>query len=154
MGNLADFIEQYLRNIIMQQQKVELQRRELAKMFRCAPSQINYVLETRFTFERGYLVESKRGGGGYIRITPVPWDAESDFLQQIETLIPSLVDAEQAYDLLQNLSEKEVISTGEAVFCQEMLKRYFSDLPDELGDRLRAKLVKVILLVLGLRTRE
>lgn len=154
MGNLADFIEQYLRNIIIQQQKVELQRRELAKMFRCAPSQINYVLETRFTFERGYLVESKRGGGGYIRITPVPWDPESDFLHQIEALIPPTVDTEQASDLLQNLAEKEVISSDEAIFCQEMLKRYFSDLPEDLGDRLRANLVKVILLVLGLRTRE
>ena len=63
MGSLADLIEQYLQQLLAQANQVELQRRELAKMFRCVPSQINYVLETRFTVDRGYLIESRRGGG-------------------------------------------------------------------------------------------
>ena len=63
MGSLADLIEQYLQQLLAQANQVELQRRELAKMFRCVPSQINYVLETRFTVDRGYLIESRRAAG-------------------------------------------------------------------------------------------
>lgn len=154
MGNLADFIEQYLRNILIQQQKVELQRRELAKMFRCAPSQINYVLETRFTFERGFLVESKRGGGGYIRITPIPWENEFDFLHMIDLLVPEEVNEAQVDNLLRGLIDREVVGNDEALFCQELLVRYFSDLPVEGADNLRARLIKVLLIVLSLKNKK
>lgn len=66
MGNLADRIEEYLKQILEKTTEgyIVLQRSELAGEFECVPSQINYVLDTRFTVERGYLVESRRGGGG------------------------------------------------------------------------------------------
>lgn len=148
MGSLADFIEQYLQNILLTQEKVELQRRELAKMFRCAPSQINYVLETRFTFDRGYLVESKRGGGGYIRITQVPWDNQSDVVQYLEQLIPEELGGDQVECLLEGLIHRDLIDSLEAQLCLELLQKYFSDLPNGSAAKLRAKLVKVILLVM------
>lgn len=151
MSNLADFIEQYLRNMLIQQQKVELQRRELAKMFRCAPSQINYVLETRFTFERGFLVESKRGGGGYIRITSVPWENELDFLQMVELLIPETVNEAEVDPLLRNLIDREVIGSDEALLCRELLARYFSDFTEEGMGRIRARLIKALLVVMSLK---
>lgn len=154
MGNLADFIEQYLRNILITQRKVELQRRELAKMFRCAPSQINYVLETRFTFEKGYVVESKRGGGGFIRITPVSWDNSSDFVQIIESLIPERVDAEVVEDILERLAARELLDSTDVAFCRELLNKYFSDLSGESAAILRAKLVKAIILVIGFKNKE
>lgn len=154
MGNLADFIEQYLRNILIQQQKVELQRRDLAKMFRCAPSQINYVLETRFTFERGYLVESKRGGGGYIRITLVPWNTELDFPQMLELLIPDEVVEADVEDLLRHLVDRGFIERDDALLCQELLTRYFSDLQVEGAEQIRARLIKVLLMVLKVKSKE
>ena len=69
---LSDMIEEFIKELWGKDEtQVELKRNELAEYFRCAPSQINYVLSTRFSPERGYVVESRRGGGGYIRITRV-----------------------------------------------------------------------------------
>mgnify|MGYP000848507527 CR=1 FL=1 len=154
MGNLADFIEQYLRNILLAEHKVELQRRELAKMFRCAPSQINYVLETRFTFDRGYVVESKRGGGGYIRITYVPWKDESSFMEQIDELIPEELSEDELENLLVNMVEKQLISSEEAQLCFKIINRYLSDLHPAPADVLRARFIKALLLVLEFKEKE
>jgi len=78
MSNLADRIEEYLKMILQQTDEgyIVLQRGFLADFFSCAPSQINYVLTTRFSAERGYLVESRRGGGGYLRIVRLGLDPE------------------------------------------------------------------------------
>ena len=66
--NMSDIIESYLKQILQQEEHVEISRSEIADQFQCVPSQINYVINTRFTPQKGYIVESKRGGGGYIRI--------------------------------------------------------------------------------------
>ena len=65
---ISDMIEEYIRDIIADEESVELSRSELANRFNCVPSQINYVISTRFIPELGFSVESRRGGGGYIRI--------------------------------------------------------------------------------------
>ena len=64
--NISDIIERYLKSILAEASQVEIKRSEVADQFDCVPSQINYVIKTRFTLQNGYLVESKRGGGGYI----------------------------------------------------------------------------------------
>ena len=73
MKNISDIIENYLKQIMEMNESevVEIKRNEIADKFQCVPSQINYVINTRFTIEKGYVVESKRGGGGYIRIIKV-----------------------------------------------------------------------------------
>ena len=72
MQNTSDIIEIFLKELIEKQNgELELKRNELAGKFNCAPSQINYVLATRFTGNRGYVVTSRKGGGGYIRITSI-----------------------------------------------------------------------------------
>lgn len=73
MRNISDIIENYLKKVLEMSEDdlVEIKRSEIADKFQCVPSQINYVINTRFTIERGYIVESKRGGGGYIRIIKV-----------------------------------------------------------------------------------
>jgi transcriptional regulator CtsR len=149
MRNLAELIEQYLRGILLQNQMVELQRRELAKIFRCAPSQINYVLETRFTLDRGFIVESKRGGGGYIRITQVKWQSADNLPQLIEELIPKSICENDAEGLLINLVNKELINADAAQMAFQMMIKEFADLPAEYADCLRAKFLKALLLVLG-----
>src|SRR5665648_399686 len=89
MGNLADRIEVYLKHILEQTSEgyIMLQRSELAGEFSCVPSQINYVLDTRFTVERGYLVESRRGGGGYLRIIRLGLGIEGQYQQVMRQLI-------------------------------------------------------------------
>ncbi|SUP52545.1 Class three stress gene repressor [Weissella viridescens] len=67
--SMADCIEDYLKEILRDVDQVELKRSDIATRFNVVPSQINYVIKTRFTLQNGYLVESKRGGGGYIRIS-------------------------------------------------------------------------------------
>ncbi|MCG3055848.1 CtsR family transcriptional regulator, partial [Escherichia coli] len=73
MPNISDIIEQYLKEVLelSDREIVEIKRSEIADQFQCVPSQINYVINTRFTIERGYVVESKSGGGGFIRIAKV-----------------------------------------------------------------------------------
>ena len=70
MSNIANYIENYIKCLVdaSPNASINLQRKELAERFKCVPSQINYVLSTRFTIQRGYLVKSKRGGGGYLHI--------------------------------------------------------------------------------------
>ena len=68
MANISDVIEQFLLDSLGEDDSLELSRNELANYFSCAPSQINYVLATRFTPDRGYAIISKRGGGGGIRV--------------------------------------------------------------------------------------
>ena len=73
MHNMSDIIEQYIKRLFEEADEdvVEIQRAHIAQRFDCVPSQLNYVIKTRFTNEHGYEIESKRGGGGYIRITKI-----------------------------------------------------------------------------------
>ena len=81
--NTSDHIEAYIKAILEQSGMVELQRSQLADTFQVVPSQINYVIKTRFTESRGYLVESKRGGGGYIRIGRIEFSNHHEMLRDL-----------------------------------------------------------------------
>ena len=85
MRNISDIIENYLKQVLelSERELVEIKRSEIADKFQCVPSQINYVINTRFTIEKGYVVESKRGGGGYIRIMKVQSYDHAHLIEQI-----------------------------------------------------------------------
>ena len=68
MATMTDIIEKFIKDLMEEDNSIQIQRNELANLFSCAPSQINYVLTTRFTIDRGYYIESKKGGGGYVQI--------------------------------------------------------------------------------------
>lgn len=151
MSNLADRIEVYLKKILDETDEgfVVLQRGVLAGEFSCAPSQINYVLGTRFTVERGYLVESRRGGGGYLRIVRLGWNHDSQFQNIIRQLIGDQLTYERALGLLKRLLEEAVVSNREAALIRTMLH------PESLNsnvlhpDMLRAHIMKQILTTLS-----
>ena len=149
MSNLADLIEQYLRRMLSQQNVVELQRRELARMFRCAPSQINYVLETRFTVPRGFLIESRRGSGGFIRISQVQWKDYDDLPQLLENLIPAAIEERTLEGILDSLVEKELLEIETARLMLNLILQDYHQLPPEYAPYLRSRFIKSILLVLG-----
>ena len=92
----------------------ELQRADLANKFNCVPSQINYVISTRFSPEHGYIVESRRGGGGYIRIRRVAMDSEILIMHTVNA-IGARVDMNTAAALIANLRQSKAISDREAV---------------------------------------
>jgi transcriptional regulator of stress and heat shock response len=151
MGNLADRIEIYLKRILEQADEgyVILQRGVLAEEFSCAPSQINYVLETRFSVERGYLVESRRGGGGYLRIVRLGLNQEGQFQTMMRQLIGSHLTQDRAFGLLQRLVEEEIITVREEAIIRVVLHRDGLGQEDMNIDTLRAHLMKRILTTLS-----
>ena len=86
--NLSDIIENYIMDEMRKQEEIELKRSEIAQKFNCVPSQINYVISTRFIPELGYYVESRRGGGGYIKICKINLD-KSEHISELLSKIGS-----------------------------------------------------------------
>lgn len=151
MGNLADRIEEYLKQILEQTSEgyIVLQRSELAGEFECVPSQINYVLDTRFTVERGYLVESRRGGGGYLRIIRLGMGSEGQYQKVMRQLIGEQISRERTNALVERLFEEELVTLREAALIKSVLSG--NNLSGELRswDELRARLMKDILTTLS-----
>jgi len=107
---IAGFIDEVLRDT---GGTAELQRAELASRFKCVPSQINYVISTRFSPEHGYIVESRRGGGGYIRIKRVPMESEILLMHTVNA-IGEHIDSNTTAALLANLLRNNIISERDA----------------------------------------
>ena len=121
--NMSDLIENYLKKVLHKNETVEIRRSEIADQFNCVPSQINYVINTRFTIQQGYVVESKRGGGGYIRIMKVNLVDEMDVLNELGNLIPEELSEREGNHLLQNLYENELITKREAQMMSLMMEK-------------------------------
>ena len=112
--NISDLIEQYLKGIIEESQQVEIKRNEVASLFEVVPSQVNYVINTRFNIKNGYVVESKRGGGGYIRIVHVDLMDETAALDSLIDHIGDSIGQIDAARIVQSLFEDAVINQREA----------------------------------------
>jgi len=141
--SISDIIEQYLKEIVHANERkvAEIKRSELANQFQCVPSQINYVINTRFTIEKGYLIESKRGGGGYIRISRVEHQGETDLLNELIRLAHPKISQQGAFDILERLHEKKVITSREAKLLMDVVNRetLIVKLPER--DILRSKIL-------------
>jgi len=146
MSNLSDNIEKYLKKMIDQSPNriIVVQRRELAYKFNCVPSQINYVLSTRFTEDKGYLVRSRRGGGGYIEIRRLNLTEEWP-LYQITDMVGASITEKESIGLVSRLWEEGVIDQRERDFLSCCVKRESLPVPLPLRDQLRATLFKRVL---------
>jgi len=145
---ISDSIENFIRELLEAQNSVELKRNELASYFNCVPSQINYVIQTRFTTERGYTVESRRGGVGYVKITRV--DLSNDnIIEHILNSIGAAVDIMTVEAILNTLYVNEVISSGEAkIIMTACSGGALASIPDgTLKNRVRADIFKNLLLL-------
>ena len=146
---LSDAIEQFIKTMLTQEApEVELKRNELAEYFNCAPSQINYVLATRFTPDPVYIIESRRGGGGYIRIFRMAQDTSEQLLYLLHERVGDSIDALAASHLVQQLRERELVTDGEAAMMNAALspQALSLPLPAEMKDALRARILKNMLL--------
>ncbi|MFC5401644.1 CtsR family transcriptional regulator [Cohnella soli] len=150
MRNITDLIEHYLKQILHNSSEgsVEIQRSDLADKFSCVPSQINYVISTRFTMEKGYLVESKRGGGGYIRIQRVDLPSLETVQHHIQQTVGDQIDQTAAEGLFYQLEQAQFITPREAILLKAAVSREVLTLKLPLRDEIRAKLVKAILVAL------
>src|SRR5690606_20368205 len=144
MATRADFIERQLKKMLSESGtgRLELQRSQLAEKFECVPSQISYVLETRFTFERGYLVESKRGSGGYIRIARIVDDSKEELVRRVRQRIGGAIDQDRAEDLLTWLEEEGHITQREAAALRVICSRDTLALELPTRDVLRARILQ------------
>lgn len=146
--NISDIIEGYLKKILQQSDGlVELQRSELAELFQCVPSQINYVIATRFSIDHGYLVESKRGGGGYIRIRKVELEQEAPLLAIARALGPKVAQRE-ADALVERLEAERLLTMREAALLRTVISRDVLNVDLPLRDELRARLLAQCLVAL------
>jgi len=150
MRSISDIIEGYLKKIIEDEQdgSVEIKRHEVAEMFQCVPSQINYVINTRFTVERGYAVESKRGGGGYIRIFRVQTNSRKDLIDHILMGLEEGASNTMALDVVYRLLEEDVISERESKLILAAVDRTTLRLPLPERDALRTRILQSMLLTL------
>lgn len=146
---ISDLVAQYINDIIEEQDgAAEIRRNELATTLGCVPSQINYVITSRFTPEQGYIVESRRGGGGYIRITRIN-TTRSGAIMHIVNAIGKTLDKATAEIMLTNMLDREIIDTRTArLMAAATGERAYADVPPVHRDAVRAAVFKNMLLTL------
>lgn len=149
MARLSDIIEAFIKQMFDENTDkiIFIQRNELADQFRCAPSQINYVLTTRFTYERGYLIESKRGGGGHIAIKQLEHDDSNQRERLINETIGEAITYHNANALLNHLLESGVIEERES----EIMKIAVNDrslTSAENKNKVRADILKAMMMII------
>ena len=146
---ISDLIASFLQESLDEAENgvLEVQRNDLSQRFNCVPSQINYVMSTRFSPERGYIVESRRGGNGYIRITRVQVDRQTLMMHVINSL-GDQVDLPSARAILSNLVHTEAL---EETVARSLLAavgdKALSAVPRESRDRVRADIMKQVLIL-------
>lgn len=146
---MSDIITARIMQLLEQSDNTaEIQRNELAALVGCVPSQINYVLASRFTPEHGFVIESRRGGGGYIRITRVRLDRSSALMHIINSIGGEL-DASTARILIENSLQADLIDTKSAELMQAAISStVLREIPPIFKDRFRAAVVKQMLIAL------
>ncbi|MEH7456206.1 CtsR family transcriptional regulator [Bacillus pseudomycoides] len=147
MRNISDIIEQYLKQVIglSNNNVIEIKRSEIADRFDCVPSQINYVINTRFTLERGFVVESKRGGGGYIRIIKVKLHDDIDIIDQMFHMIEHSIAQGNAESIIIRLIEEGIVTKREAKLMLSVLDRSVLLMDASSRDQLRARILCAML---------
>jgi len=145
MANISDIIEQFIIKTLGEDDSVDISRNELASFFSCAPSQINYVLETRFTVDRGFVKESRRGGGGFIKISKIKIDDDTYMNNLILESVGNELSYKRLIQITNKLFDEKIINKRE----QEIICASLSDdslsMPFAIKDSIRAKSFKNIL---------
>ncbi|ARK28482.1 CtsR family transcriptional regulator [Halalkalibacter krulwichiae] len=147
MRNISDIIEEYLKATIKNSgnDPLEIKRSEIAKKFQCVPSQINYVIQTRFTLEKGYQVESKRGGGGYIRIIKVSPHDHLDLLDQMIKITGKNIDQNTAENIILRLYEENAVTKREANLMLSVMDRTLYNAEVTHRDEVRSNILRAML---------
>lgn len=145
--SMSDIIEEYLKSILDENESIIIQRNEIASSFNCVPSQINYVINTRFTIKQGYIVESKRGGGGYIRIQELNLVDDRQKLNKIIEIIGHSISEREARGLIKLLLNQKIVNKDQAVLMSAAMDNTnFKDIDNKIKDKIRAKLLKKLII--------
>ncbi|MEG1753425.1 MAG: CtsR family transcriptional regulator [Christensenella sp.] len=146
MSILSDSIEDFIKELMSEEEgTAELQRNELAQRFNCAPSQINYVLTTRFSPNRGYTTQSRRGGGGYIRVIRLNLDRRDYIAQIIDQSLNESINMRQGAEVIEGLAQTGAIGGGiKKVMLAAISDKALSAVP-EYRNELRSSVLKEML---------
>ncbi|MFY9187908.1 MAG: CtsR family transcriptional regulator [bacterium] len=144
MWSLADEMENWIKVMLEEAEErfIEIRRSELARYFSCVPSQVTYVLSTRFVPDRGYRVISRRGAGGYIRIERL---SEADLLNRLAEQIEGMVSAEDAAEIIGNLYQAGLLSKDAAQHIILLLSDEAVSLPPAVAERVRARMLLTLI---------
>ena len=147
---MSDLVAQYIIEMLDRENgSAEIQRNELAGNLGCVPSQINYVITSRFTPEKGYIVESRRGGGGFIRISRVKMDRGTALMHIINS-IGTILDKASAESMLKNMLQRDMIElTSARLIASALSDRTLTNVEQSKRDAVRADLFKNMLLTLS-----
>lgn len=143
MARLSDLIEIFIKELLedANNRTVEIQRNELANYFNCAPSQINYVLTTRFSVGKGYLIESRRGGGGNIKIVRIHSEQDK-FMKVLMDEIGGAIGKMKAMSIINILKERGFITDRETSMMIGAISDRSIQTPVNIKDEVRANLLK------------
>ena len=145
--NISNIIASMISDMLESDGYTEIQRNELAQKIGCVPSQINYVISSRFTPEHGYIIESRRGGGGYIRISRVVMRKSSAIMHIINSIGDS-IDTMSARIVIENCLQSNLIDQNSAkIMYAALSNNVMRSVPVATQDNLRAAILKEMLLV-------
>ena len=142
---MSDMIEQFIKELFNDEEYIEIQRNDLAEHFNCVPSQINYVISTRFKPSQGYYVESRRGGGGYIKIRKVDM-AKNNYLMHIIASLDDKIASRDVDIFLSNFLSYDIITEKEAKLLKVATSDNVLSLVHQNRDEVRANILKNMLL--------
>lgn len=148
---MSDMIEEYLKGALKEEGRVEIQRNEIAELFDCVPSQINYVINSRFTIQHGYSVESKRGGGGYIRIIKIQMNDNAESLEQMDELIGESLSEKESEIIINTLYQNDLVTAREGQIMLAAMEEANYQANKENTDQSRAKVLSSMVKLLILR---
>ena len=143
---MSDIIEEFIKDLFDDENEaIEIQRNELAEHFNCVPSQINYVISTRFKPSQGYYVESRRGGGGHITIKKVN-NTKEDYIMHIINNIGQNLTSNEVDILISDFLSYNIIDKKEAKLLKVATSDNVLGLPKNIKDEVRARIFKNMLL--------
>ena len=145
---MSDIIEEFIKELFEEEDSIEIQRNELAEQFKCVPSQINYVIATRFKPSQGYYVESRRGGGGHITIKKVN-NTKSDYIMHIINNIGSEITSNEVDILISDFLTYDILEAKEAKLLKVATSDNVLQLDKDTKDQVRARIFKNMLLNLS-----
>ncbi len=146
MKSISDVIEEFILQQLVDGE-INLSRNELANFFNCAPSQINYVITTRFTPSRGFDVESRRGGGGYIKISKLSFNDKANYITSlINNYVKDEIDYNNACLILDNLLANDFITEREYELMAVAISNKSLSNPIKMESKIRAKILTNLLI--------
>lgn len=145
MANISNLIEEFIKSLMGECETINISRNELAQYFDCAPSQINYVLATRFSFDRGFLIESRRGGGGFITLIRVSPSGKELLKRLDEYTLSEGITYQKAVQIIKMLIDEDIINPREAVIIKSAVTDKALLVPTDCKEILRSNILKSIL---------